>query len=220
MKELKIFENKNLGGYVYIIDFGSMVKIGSSNNPKERISRITTYLKNYADINSFGFKISVKHVNFRENEFILHDVFSKYRVSGTELFNIKFDKAVSGLNKLVYDTNFEAAYAEKEKLADELIKFCKSQFYLETRLPKEYFEKENLQVEIQKYERILNILKLVDLYVNELAISDDEFKKQYYKIINNPDGSTRTTTTTKMTGKGQIYFTNKFLNDSKQKISK
>ena len=31
------------------------------------------------------------------------------------------------------------------------------------------------------------------------------------RIINNPDGSTRTTTTTKMTGKGQIYFTNKFL---------
>ena len=31
------------------------------------------------------------------------------------------------------------------------------------------------------------------------------------RVINNPDGSTRTTTTTKMTGKGQIYFTNKFL---------
>ncbi|MDD6906323.1 MAG: GIY-YIG nuclease family protein, partial [Finegoldia magna] len=66
MNDLRIFENKNSGGYVYIINFGSMVKIGSSNNPKERISRITTYLKNYANINSFGFKISVKHVNFRE----------------------------------------------------------------------------------------------------------------------------------------------------------
>lgn len=31
------------------------------------------------------------------------------------------------------------------------------------------------------------------------------------RVINNPDGSTRTTTTTKMTGKGQIYFTDKFL---------
>lgn len=34
------------------------------------------------------------------------------------------------------------------------------------------------------------------------------------RVINNPDGSTRTTTTTKMTGKGQIYFTNKFLGGS------
>ena len=34
------------------------------------------------------------------------------------------------------------------------------------------------------------------------------------RVINNPDGSIRTTTTTKMTGKGQIYFTNKFLGGS------
>lgn len=33
------------------------------------------------------------------------------------------------------------------------------------------------------------------------------------RVFNNPDGSTRTTTTTKMTSKGQIYFTNKFLGD-------
>lgn len=34
------------------------------------------------------------------------------------------------------------------------------------------------------------------------------------RVINNPDGSTRTTTTTKMTGKGQIYFTNKLLGEA------
>lgn len=34
-----------------------------------------------------------------------------------------------------------------------------------------------------------------------------EIKK---RTINNPDGSVRTTTTTKVTGKGQIYFINKF----------
>ncbi|CAK1245393.1 hypothetical protein R55214_HHFBAMCI_01665 [Fructobacillus evanidus] len=31
------------------------------------------------------------------------------------------------------------------------------------------------------------------------------------RTINNPDGSVRTTSTTKVTGKGQIYFVNKFL---------
>ena len=30
-------------------------------------------------------------------------------------------------------------------------------------------------------------------------------------VINNPDGSIRVTKTTKVTGKGQIYFINKFL---------
>lgn len=37
-----------------------------------------------------------------------------------------------------------------------------------------------------------------------------EIKK---RTISNPDGSIRTTSTTKVTGKGQIYFVNKFLND-------
>lgn len=32
------------------------------------------------------------------------------------------------------------------------------------------------------------------------------------RVINNPDGSTRITRTTKVTGKGQIYFINKFKN--------
>ena len=38
-----------------------------------------------------------------------------------------------------------------------------------------------------------------------------EIKK---RTINNPDGSVRATTTTKVTGKGQIYFINKFKNAS------
>lgn len=37
-----------------------------------------------------------------------------------------------------------------------------------------------------------------------------EIKK---RTINNPDGSIRTTRTTKVTGKGQIYFVNKFLSE-------
>lgn len=39
-----------------------------------------------------------------------------------------------------------------------------------------------------------------------------EIKK---RTINNPDGSARTTRTTKVTGKGQIYFINKFLEQKK-----
>ena len=32
------------------------------------------------------------------------------------------------------------------------------------------------------------------------------------RTVNNPDGSVRITFTTKVTGKGQVYFVNKFLN--------
>ena len=37
------------------------------------------------------------------------------------------------------------------------------------------------------------------------------------RTISNPDGSIRTTRTTKVTGKGQIYFINKFLEENKLK---
>lgn len=33
------------------------------------------------------------------------------------------------------------------------------------------------------------------------------------RTVNNPDGSIRTTRTPKITGKGQVYFVNKFLNE-------
>lgn len=36
------------------------------------------------------------------------------------------------------------------------------------------------------------------------------------RAVANPDGSTRTTFTTKVTGKGQVYFVNKFLNKEEQ----
>ena len=33
------------------------------------------------------------------------------------------------------------------------------------------------------------------------------------RTVNNPDGSIRITKTTKVTGKGQVYFVNKFLKE-------
>lgn len=42
-----------------------------------------------------------------------------------------------------------------------------------------------------------------------------EIKK---RTINNPDGSVRVTRTTKITGKGQVYLVNKFLNDNQTKM--
>lgn len=38
------------------------------------------------------------------------------------------------------------------------------------------------------------------------------------RTITNPDGSTRITLTTKVTGKGQVYFVNKFLNNDKKSL--
>ncbi len=39
------------------------------------------------------------------------------------------------------------------------------------------------------------------------------------RTINNPDGSTRITVTTLVTGKGQQYFINRFLNSEPSQLS-
>ncbi len=52
-------------------------------------------------------------------------------------------------------------------------------------------------------QRNLPTQKSVDLEVMETKT----------RTVNNPDGSVRTTNTPKITGKGQIYFVNKFLNN-------
>lgn len=45
---------------------------------------------------------------------------------------------------------------------------------------------------------------------------DLEIMETKVRTFNNPDGSVRTTRTTKVTGKGQIYFVNKFLKEQDQ----
>ena len=37
--------------------------------------------------------------------------------------------------------------------------------------------------------------------------------------VQNPDGSVRITRTTKVTGKGQVYFVNKFLDKRKENVT-
>jgi anti-repressor protein len=39
------------------------------------------------------------------------------------------------------------------------------------------------------------------------------------RTINNPDGSTKITVTTKVTGKGQQYFINRFLNSEPSQLA-
>ncbi|MGC2922277.1 oxidoreductase [Leuconostoc sp. DB-1] len=56
---------------------------------------------------------------------------------------------------------------------------------------------------IRGEQRNLPTQKSVDLEVMETKT----------RTVNNPDGSVRTTNTPKITGKGQIYFVNKFLNN-------
>ena len=98
-EELSKFVNgKETGfGYVYGVKCGKYIKIGSTFNPKARIPMIKRYAEKYG-LSVSMVALSSLHVNYKENEIAIHDIFSNYRKNGTELFEISFHDFISLLN--------------------------------------------------------------------------------------------------------------------------
>lgn len=98
-KELLNFVNgKEKGlGYVYGVECGKYVKIGSTFNPKARIPMIQKYAEKYG-LSASKVALSNLHVNYKENEIAIHCNFSDFRKNGTELFEISFYDFTSFLN--------------------------------------------------------------------------------------------------------------------------
>lgn len=108
MNQLQIFKSEEFGevrtveknrkefmGFFYVIEYGDLVKIGSTKNPYQRLSQIKRQASKYADIKIGKAAISKQHTNYRDNETKIHKLFSEYRKDGTELFNISFEMALS-----------------------------------------------------------------------------------------------------------------------------
>ncbi len=118
MNELKLFEQidipaireyemskKEYDGYVYAVEAGEKVKIGSTTAPAQRIRALSTMFSNYAMEKIGRIAISRPHMNFRQNEIILHSVFESNRIKSGEMFSISFDDAVSEMRNLLFDTS-------------------------------------------------------------------------------------------------------------------
>ena len=105
MSELQIFNNNEIEklksikpqkpyqGFFYIVEYGVMIKIGSSINP---FNRYTTFKReaHYNGGRIGRIAISCSHTNFRDNESELHKKYARARIEGTELFNLPFDEVV------------------------------------------------------------------------------------------------------------------------------
>lgn len=78
-------------GFVYAIEYGDVIKIGSTRNIRDRIQSISAHAKKYSNIRTGEFCFSEAHVEFRENERILHKAFSDKRIKSTELFHMTLE---------------------------------------------------------------------------------------------------------------------------------
>ena len=137
MNELKLFEQidipaireyekskKKYDGYVYAVEVGEKVKIGSTTAPAQRIRSLSTMFSNYAMEKIGRIAISRPHMNFRQNEIILHSVFESNRIKSGEMFSIKFEDAVSEMKNLLFDVS-DKQRELREAQANETVEMLK-----------------------------------------------------------------------------------------------
>lgn len=115
--KLKKIKQIKKSGFVYCIDYhNGNVKIGSTNNPKQRYKTLSNNAANYGNYPLGKIWLSPRCSNYSIIEKRLHKIFSKQRIPNTELFNIDFndfDNIINSLN-IQYDRNFGKSYALKD----------------------------------------------------------------------------------------------------------
>ena len=127
MNELKLFENydihalrefekakKEYDGFVYVVEADDVVKIGCTHRLVTRMSTLSGMLSNYADKNVGRIAVTKPHMNYRENEKKMHEMFSDCRKGG-ELFAIDFETAVEGLSTIYLETSEELRNKMKKR---------------------------------------------------------------------------------------------------------
>lgn len=121
------YTKKTYDGFVYIIEAGNAVKIGSTQHLDKRMRQLFSMLRNYANVKIGRIAVTIPHMNYRDNEKTIHKVFSSSRINGGEMFDVKFCDAILELNSLSYDTSDELRNAKK-KQADRSFEFFKAWF--------------------------------------------------------------------------------------------
>lgn len=91
----------SLTGYVYAVEFGNLVKIGSTKSPRQRIGSLKTAAK-YAGVELGKGLLTIPHQNYLENEKAIHRK-TPGRVDGTELFNTTLSTVKSSMKNLRFD---------------------------------------------------------------------------------------------------------------------
>lgn len=117
---MRVFGSKDLGGirkieeeekrpfvgYFYVLEYSdSVVKIGSTRHPIQRLDNLAKTAENYGNWNLGRFALSQPHTNYRRNETMLHKYFSEYRRSGSELFDFSFGNIVKNIPSFIVYEN-------------------------------------------------------------------------------------------------------------------
>lgn len=84
-------------GWVYALEFGDLVKFGSTRQPDERFRALKGQAAYYGNCKIGRMALSPLCLNFKEVERSIHKLLSTQRKPKTELFNVTFDETIKYL---------------------------------------------------------------------------------------------------------------------------
>lgn len=109
-------------GYIYVLEYGTTIKIGSTRNPEKRLKNLEANARLYGDISTGRVLVSIPHVNFRENETLIHRYLREMRITSSERFDITFDEWFDWIPYGVeFDTDVEVYAAEMKRKWNSLM---------------------------------------------------------------------------------------------------
>ena len=104
------YKAQNNNGFVYIVFLSnSQCKIGMTNNFKQRYKTLERTFA-YMQASPTSIYISEEHQGYCINEKLLHDIYLKYRIDGTELFNINIDLIKKIKSEIILQKEYSQIY--------------------------------------------------------------------------------------------------------------
>ena len=136
MNELQVFKNQEFDpikqiersrssdyiGFIYVLEWGDAVKIGSTMYPYKRLCALKRQAESYGNIKLGNFALSQEHTNYKENERKLHDYFRKFRKKNTELFDVSIRHVALAISECVSFSDESEVIEQKSKDACDMFK--------------------------------------------------------------------------------------------------
>lgn len=241
--KIEIFENEKFGavrttvkdfnefeGVVYVLECGDLLKIGSSKQPDKRLSALIHQFKDYGDTPIGRFAMTTKHTNYVENEHKVHELLDDFRKDSTELFSVSFEEALEIIrnSKLEFKDETKKKKDESKKFSELMKGFVTGNTELISDLislndfAKQLSNMGNITVQPADVRTWLCQQGYVSGWLETFGEPTDLAKEfGLLKMTETTEGGSDeengirvVTKTLYITGKGQTYFVNKFLNES------
>jgi len=128
MNKISIFRNSELPrkeanvflGRVYAMEYGDLLKIGTSKKLKNRV-RALKKQGEYSGIVIGEILFTSPHTNYKENEKQLQITFSENRIGNTELFDLNIYDFIEQVGKLIAVDDSSALFEKSEAVSSHLI---------------------------------------------------------------------------------------------------